>query len=117
MIREDAIWDALRECYDPELPIDVVNLGLIQRVAIAEDGRVTVEMTLTTQRCPAAVSLPGDLKQRLLRLPEVSDVEIKIVWTPAWTPHRISPEGRKKLGLDDAVVDASAAEAPLPGRE
>ncbi|MHB8733705.1 MAG: metal-sulfur cluster assembly factor [Terriglobales bacterium] len=101
MITEDEIWAALRECYDPELPVDVVNLGLIQSVAIAEDGRVTVEMTLTTQRCPAAVSLPSDLKQRLLRLPGVIDAEIKIVWTPPWTPHRISPEGRKKLGLDE----------------
>ena len=104
MVTEDAIWSALRECYDPELPIDVVNLGLIQNVTVAEDGRVTVAMTLTTQRCPAAVSLPNDLKQRLLRLPGVSDVEVKIVWTPAWTPHHISPEGRKKLGLDENLA-------------
>ena len=90
--------------YDPELPLSIVDLGLIYDLRIAETDvavyRVDIQMTLTTQACGMGPTIAREVRERLGDLPRVGDVAIEIVWEPQWTPHRISPEGRKKLGLD-----------------
>lgn len=101
----DAVWGALRECYDPEIPINIVDLGLIYDLQIipAKDGdnmQVDVKMTLTAQGCGMGPHIAADARNKILALPGVADANVEIVWDPVWTPHMISPEGRKKLGLD-----------------
>jgi len=94
----------LARVYDPELPLSIVDLGLIYDLRISETDvaayRVDIQMTLTTQACGMGPTIAREVRERLDDLPRVTDVAIEIVWEPQWTPHKISPEGRKKLGLD-----------------
>ena len=94
----------LARVYDPELPLSIVDLGLIYDLRVSETDvaayRVDIQMTLTTQACGMGPTITREMRERLDDLPRVTDVAIEIVWEPQWTPHRISPEGRKKLGLD-----------------
>jgi probable FeS assembly SUF system protein SufT len=94
----------LARVYDPELPLSIVDLGLIYDLRISETDvavyRVDIQMTLTTQACGMGPTIAREVRERLGDLPRVGDIAIEIVWEPQWTPHRISPEGRKKLGLD-----------------
>jgi probable FeS assembly SUF system protein SufT len=94
---------ALRRVYDPELPLSVVDLGLIYDLRLIETDvatyRVEIEMTLTTQACGMGPTITREMRERLTDLPRVGDVRIDIVWEPQWTPQRISDEGRKKLGI------------------
>lgn len=95
---------ALRRVYDPELPLSVVDLGLIYDLRLVETDvatyRVEIEMTLTTQACGMGPTIAREMRERLTDLPRVGEVVIDIVWEPQWTPLRISDEGRKKLGID-----------------
>ncbi len=84
---------------DPEIPANLVDLGLIYDLVVTADGRVYVEMTLTTPACPVAGSLPGEVERVLRAVPGVSDVAVKLVWTPPWTQERMSEEARLELGL------------------
>ncbi|EFH90596.1 metal-sulfur cluster assembly factor [Ktedonobacter racemifer] len=87
-----ALWDALRDVMDPELPISVVDMGLI--VAIERHGlHVAVRLTFTAMGCPATDFILEDVRERLLREPGVEQVEIEVVWDPAWTKARLSEEG------------------------
>ncbi len=102
---EEAIWEALRGCYDPEIPVNIVDLGLIYDLRAGEpgtDGRhsVAVKMTLTAQGCGMGPVIAEDAKTRIEALAAVSEATVEVVWDPPWTPHMISGEGRKKLGLD-----------------
>jgi metal-sulfur cluster biosynthetic enzyme len=101
---EDEVLTALKDCYDPEIPVNIVDLGLIYGVKFdpAEDEKqdVTIDLTLTSQGCPAHVSIGEQIKMRLLQLPGVRNANVNVVWTPAWTPERISPEARKQLGIE-----------------
>ena len=97
MITEDQIWQALQDVRDPELPISVVDLGLVYDVQIA-DSRVEVKMTLTTKGCPMHQQITQDVRERILQVPEVQDVIVGIVWDPRWNKNMISPEGKKALG-------------------
>lgn len=101
---EEAVWEALRSCFDPEIPVNIVDLGLIYDMQIqpAEDGRhrVDVKMTLTAQGCGMGPVIADDAKSRIEALPEVESADVRIVWDPVWTPHMISPAGRKALGLE-----------------
>ena len=102
-MNSDAIWGVLRECYDPEIPINIVDLGLIYDLNISdvEGGKqVDVKMTLTAQGCGMGPHIASDAQNKILALPGVAGANVEIVWDPVWTPHMISPEGRKKLGLD-----------------
>jgi metal-sulfur cluster biosynthetic enzyme len=94
----------LAEVYDPELPVNIVDLGLIyatQAIELAPDRyRVEVEMTLTTPQCGMGRMIARDIERSVSALAEVAEVETRIVWEPEWTPHKISPEGRTKLGID-----------------
>jgi metal-sulfur cluster biosynthetic enzyme len=94
----DRVMNALRNCYDPEIPINIVDLGLIYNVAIVDDI-VKVRMTLTTQGCPAHAYLMHQVESEIERIPGVKKAEVDIVWEPAWTPERMSPEGKEQLQL------------------
>ena len=95
----DPVMDALKTVRDPEIPINLVDLGLIYELLVKKGGIVFVEMTLTTPSCPVAASLPGDVKNAVATVPGVEDVRVNLVWTPPWTQDRMSEEARLELGL------------------
>ncbi|MBS1853250.1 MAG: metal-sulfur cluster assembly factor [Acidobacteria bacterium] len=101
--QEEAI-SALKQCYDPEIPVNIVDLGLIYEIrfdAVPEDKQdVTVDMTLTAQGCPAHVQISEQVKARLEQLPGIRNAAVNIVWNPPWTPERLSPDARKQLGIE-----------------
>ncbi|MER3524630.1 MAG: aromatic ring hydroxylase [Ignavibacteria bacterium] len=97
-VSESAIYDALRECYDPEIPVNVVDLGLIYEVKIIDDW-VGVKMTLTSPGCGMSGMIAQNVRNRVLRVPGVREADVRIVWQPVWTPARMSAEAKKKLGM------------------
>ena len=97
-LTENQIYEALRDCYDPEIPVNLVDLGLIYDVKIVEDW-VGVKMTLTTPGCGMSGMISQSVRARVLRVPGVKDADVRIVWEPAWSPARMSPDARKKLGI------------------
>src|SRR5689334_5121517 len=90
---------ALKTVQDPEIPVDLVELGLIYELIVKKGGTVYVEMTLTTPSCPVAAAMPGEVETAIRGVPGVSDVRVKLVWTPPWTQDRMSDEARLELGL------------------
>ena len=90
---------ALKTVFDPEIPADIYELGLIYKVDIKDDRGVAVEMTLTTPNCPAAEELPTMVENAIASIPGVGKVDINIVWEPAWTPDRMSDEARLVLNM------------------
>lgn len=97
-VTEAQVYEALKQCYDPEIPVNVVELGLIYDVKII-DAWVGVKMTLTTPGCGMSGMIAQDVKNRVMRLPGVKEADVRIVWEPAWTPERMSPEAKKRLGF------------------
>lgn len=101
---EELVWDALRQCFDPEIPVNIVDLGLIYDLNIeekpSEKYHVGVKMTLTATGCGMGPTIAADARSKIEALPAVESAEVDIVWDPQWTPHMISDEGRKILGLD-----------------
>ena len=96
------VWSTLKTCYDPEIPVNIVDLGLIYDMKISQlnDGsRVDVKMTLTAQGCGMGGSIAADARNKLLDLPGVVEADVQVVWDPPWTPEKISPEGRALLGI------------------
>ena len=93
------VVEALKSIYDPEIPVDIYELGLIYDVAISEDGDALVTMTLTTPHCPVAESLPQEVELRVLAVPGIRDSEVRLVWDPPWDPSRMSDEARLELGM------------------
>jgi len=94
-----AIVEVLKSIYDPEIPVDIYELGLIYDVSVSEDGDAVVTMTLTTPHCPVAESMPGEVELRVLSVPGVRDAEVKLVWDPPWDPSKMSDEARLELGM------------------
>ncbi|RKY19437.1 MAG: phenylacetic acid degradation protein PaaD [Planctomycetota bacterium] len=94
------VMDALATVFDPEVPVNIVDFGLIYGLEITDEAVVKVTMSLTSPSCPAAKDLPEEAENRIKAIDGVSDVEVSIVWDPPWGPEMISPEGRKKLGMD-----------------
>jgi FeS assembly SUF system protein len=94
-----AIVEALKTIYDPEIPVDIYELGLIYDVAVDDDGDAVVTMTLTTPHCPVAESMPGEVELRVLSVTGVRDAEVKLVWDPPWDPSKMSDEARLELGM------------------
>jgi FeS assembly SUF system protein len=90
---------ALKTVRDPEIPMDLVELGLIYELIVKRGGTVYVEMTLTTPACPVAASMPGEVEAAIRAVPSVNDVRVKLVWTPPWGPERMSEEARLELGM------------------
>lgn len=96
---EDALIDAIGTVYDPEIPVNVYELGLIYTIDIAEDGRVDVAMTLTAPGCPSAQELPVMVREAILAVPGVTAAEVVTVWDPPWDPSRMSEEARLSLNM------------------
>lgn len=101
---EDQVWAQLRECYDPEIPVNIVDLGLVYSVEIADDEsghgkKVHIQMTLTAPGCGMGPTLARDAEQRLLSVKGITDAHVELVWDPPWSPERISPAGRETLGM------------------
>lgn len=95
---EAQVIDALRECYDPEIPVNLVDLGLIYDVKIIDDW-IGVKMTLTTPGCGMSGLISQQVRNRLMRLPGITEADVRIVWEPAWSPARMSEEAKAKLGF------------------
>ena len=95
----DAIIDALKEIYDPEIPVNIYDLGLIYNVEVTTDGHAVVTMTLTTPHCPVAESMPGEVELRVGAVPGVGHAEVNLVWDPPWDPQKMSDEARLELGM------------------
>jgi metal-sulfur cluster biosynthetic enzyme len=117
-VTEQDVLSALKSCYDPEIPVNIVDLGLIYTVRFEpvpsetnpsgtnndrpEETKqdVAIDMTLTAQGCPEHVNISAQVKSRIEQLPGIRNVNVNVVWTPPWTPERLSPDARKQLGID-----------------
>jgi probable FeS assembly SUF system protein SufT len=101
---ERQVWESLKTCYDPEIPVNIVDLGLVydMRISSMPGGatEVEVKMTLTAQGCGMGATIAADAQQKISMLPGVEEARVQIVWDPPWSPHMISREGREKLGID-----------------
>ena len=95
----EPVLEALKTVRDPEIPVNLVDLGLIYELTVKKGGIVYIEMTLTTPACPVAQSMPGEVENAVSLTPGVSDVRVKLVWTPPWDRDRMSEEARLELGL------------------
>ena len=96
---ERAVIEALRTCYDPEIPVDIYELGLIYGVSVTPEGAVDVRMTLTSPSCPAAQALPADVEHKVRAVPGVTDARVEIVFDPPWDSCKMSDAAKLKLGL------------------
>lgn len=96
-VTSQQILDSLKQCMDPEIPINVVDMGLIYGVDISNDNKVDIKMTMTTRGCPLHDTLVSDVKRYVNKVPGVNGVTIEIVWEPAWTPEKMSDEGKKLI--------------------
>lgn len=94
----DQVIEALRSIYDPEIPVNIYDLGLIYGVDI-DDGHATVTMTLTTPHCPVAESMPSEVETRVGAVPGVGSAEVNLVWDPPWDPKKMSDEAKLELGM------------------
>jgi FeS assembly SUF system protein len=95
----DGVINALKEIYDPEIPVNIYELGLIYGVDVTPESDVMVTMTLTTPHCPVAESMPGEVELRIGAVPGVRDAEVNLVWDPPWDPAKMSDEARLELGM------------------
>ena len=100
MLTEAEIYEVLAECFDPEIPVNIVDLGLIYEVTLGRDV-VNVRMTLTARGCSMGDLIANEIEERLLGLPDCNRANVEIVWDPPWTPQRMSAAARKQLNLDD----------------
>jgi FeS assembly SUF system protein len=96
---EADVVEALQSVYDPEIPVNIYDLGLIYDVDVDDNGAVSIEMTLTSPACPVAGTLPGEVEARVRDVPGVSDVEVELVWEPSWSPERMSEVAKLELGF------------------
>src|SRR5437868_11045821 len=108
-VTEEDVIAALKDCYDPEIPVNIVDLGLIYGVKIQPGAAelqtdmrqdIEVEMTLTAPGCPAHTQISQQVKDRIEQLPGVNSASVNVVWTPPWTPERLSQAAREKLGIE-----------------
>ena len=101
---EAEVWGQLKTCYDPEIPVNIVDLGLVYDMQVSKlpsgNSKVDVKMTLTAPGCGMGASIAHDARMKLLDLPRVEQADVDLVWDPPWSPQMISPEGRALLGMD-----------------
>jgi FeS assembly SUF system protein len=97
---QDRVVDALKTCYDPEIPVNIYELGLIYTIDVDASNAVAIKMTLTSPMCPAAASLPSEVQRKVQDLPGVTAAKVDVVWDPPWTPERMSEGARLQLGLE-----------------
>ena len=95
----EGVIEALKEIFDPEIPVNIYELGLIYGVDVTDEGSVTVTMTLTTPHCPVAESMPGEVELRVSVVPGVRDAEVNLVWDPPWDMAKMSDEAKLELGM------------------
>ncbi len=95
----EQVIDALKDVYDPEIPVNIYDLGLIYDVAITPERHAMVKMTLTTPHCPVAESMPGEVEMRIGAVPGVGHAEVELVWDPPWDPQKMSDEAKLELGM------------------
>jgi metal-sulfur cluster biosynthetic enzyme len=96
---EELVWDELRKCFDPEIPLNIVDLGLVYGVAV-QGGQANIKMTLTSPGCHLGGQIAGNVQERVLSLDAIEEANVEVVWDPPWHQSMISPNGRKTLGLD-----------------
>lgn len=99
MVTKEAVYEALHDCYDPEIPVNIVDLGLVYDVEVNDD-KVAVKMTLTAPGCGMGTFIASDARQKILALEGVGDASVDLVWDPPWTPAMMSEEAKLKLGID-----------------
>ena len=99
MILKENIIAEIKKIYDPEIPVNIYELGLIYKIEISDEKKVNIEMTLTSPNCPVAESLPKMVKDNVLKIEEVSDVDLKLVWSPPWTKDMMSEAAKLELNL------------------
>jgi FeS assembly SUF system protein len=95
----EAVIEALKDIYDPEIPVNIYDLGLIYEVVVTPDHHARIKMTLTTPHCPVAESMPGEVELRVGSVPGIGDAEVELVWDPPWDPQRMSDEAKLELGM------------------
>lgn len=95
----NSIVEVLKSCYDPEIPVNIYELGLIYEINIDDDANVDVKMTLTSPMCPVAGSLPPDVEKKINAIPEVNDCKVEVVWEPTWGMHMMSEAAKLQLNL------------------
>lgn len=96
---QQAVIDALKEIFDPEIPVNIYDLGLIYGVEVDDEADATITMTLTTPHCPVAETMPGEVELRASSVPGIRDAEVELVWDPPWSPEKMSDEARLELGM------------------
>jgi FeS assembly SUF system protein len=97
---KQGVVDMLRTVYDPEIPVDIYELGLVYDVHVEESGNVAIRMTLTSPMCPVAESLPPEVEEKVRGVPGVTEVKIDLVWEPPWSPSLMSEAARLELGME-----------------
>ena len=100
MITKEQVIEQIKQVFDPEIPVNVWDLGLIYKIEV-EEANVTIDMSLTSRGCPSAQQLPEMIRSRVESIPGIAKVDVKVVWEPVWNPGMISPEGKKVLKLED----------------
>lgn len=98
-VLENRIIDALKTVFDPEIPVNIYELGLVYNVACAERGHIGITMTLTSPACPVAGTLPGEVQAKVESVPGVESAEVEVVWDPVWNPSMMSEAARLELGM------------------
>jgi FeS assembly SUF system protein len=96
---ENDVIETLKTIFDPEIPVNIYDLGLIYDVEVTPEANITIRMTLTSPACPVAQSLPADVEWKVRSVPSVKEVTVEVVWDPPWTPERMTEEARLELGL------------------
>ena len=96
---ESEIIRVLEACYDPEIPVNIYDLGLVYAIEIGDAADVHIKMTLTTPNCPVAVSLPVEVQSKVSAIPRVKSVEVDVVWDPPWGPNKMSESAKLELGM------------------
>ena len=99
LVIESEVLEALRTCFDPEIPVNIYELGLVYNINVEEGGAVTITMTLTSPHCPAAQSKPAEIEEKVKAVSGVSDIKIDLVWDPPWDPSKMSEAARLQLGM------------------
>ena len=99
LFNNDDLITALKTVYDPEIPVDIYELGLIYKIEVVKENKAVIEMTLTSPNCPVAESLPNSVKENILKIDEIDDVDLKLVWDPPWTKDKMSEAAKLELNL------------------
>ena len=98
-ISKEKIIDEIKKIYDPEIPVNIYELGLIYKIEVNDQKEVNIEMTLTSPNCPVAEELPNTVKKNILKIPEIKEVDLKLVWNPPWTKDKMSEAAKLELNL------------------